>query len=186
LLQRFAQESSHRELSNVPVLFWGHSAAGMMAQVFADRYPDRALAFVDYHTPLVGDAAGVMTKIPALFLAGGKDTASPAAAVETTWKSGRAMRAPWTFAVEPDAEHGDLTEKGYGLMVPWTEAVIRQRLPPNGTTLRPITDGSAWLGNNGTGEVAPYATFTGSKTKASWLPDEATARAWQTVLGVGK
>jgi dienelactone hydrolase len=157
-----------------------------MAQVFADRNPDRVLAFVDYHAGLAGDAKGVLTKIPGLFLAGGKDTASPASVVETIWKSGRAMRAPWTFAVEPDAAHGDLTEKGYALMVPWIEAVLRQRLPSTGTTLRPVTDASAWMGSNQTREVAPYATFTGSKTEASWLPDEAAARAWQTVLGVGK
>ena len=186
LLQRFAQESGHRELSNVPVLFWGHSAAGFMAQVFADRNPDRVLAFVDYHAGLAGDAKGALTKIPGLLLAGGKDTASPASVVETTWKSGRAMRAPWTFAVEPDAAHGDLTEKGYALMVPWIEAVIRQRLPKDGTTLRAATDSSGWLGRQQNGEIAPYGTFAGSKTEASWLPDEASARGWQAVVGAAK
>jgi dienelactone hydrolase len=154
-----------------------------MAQVFADRNPDRVLAFVDYHAGLAGDAKGVLTKIPGLFLAGGKDTASPASVVETIWKSGRAMRAPWTFAVEPDAKHGDLTEKDYGLMVPWIEAVLRQRLPKDGTTLRASTDSSGWLGRQQNGEVAPYSAFIGSKAEASWLPDEASARGWQTVLG---
>jgi len=51
--------------------------------------------------------------------------------------------------------------------------------------LRAVTDGSAWLGNNQTGVVAPHSSFSGSKLEASWLPDEVTARGWQAVLGIG-
>jgi hypothetical protein len=70
-------------------------------------------------------------------------------------------------------------------MIPWITAVLRLRLSPDGKTLRAVADGSAWLGNNRTGEIVPYGTFTESKAEASWLPDEATARGWQVVLGLG-
>jgi hypothetical protein len=57
---------------------------------------------------------------------------------------------------------------------------------PDRDRMRAVTDKSAWLGNNQTGEAAPYRTFAGSKGEASWLPDEASARAWQKALGLGK
>jgi hypothetical protein len=197
LLQRLAQDSGHPELTDAPLLFWGHSGAGSVAASLANRFPARTLAFVRYHSgpELRGDLS-VLNKIPALFLAGGKDPNggdasvpnSSLGAAETLWKSGRASGAPWTFGIEPNATHGDPKDlmKANDLMIPWIEAVLRQRLSPDGTALRTITDGSAWLGNNRTGQFAPYATFPGPKTEASWLPDEASARAWQTVTGPGK
>ena len=41
---------------------------------------------------------------------------------------------------------------------------------------------SGWLGDPETYEVASYANFKGSKAKAIWLPDEATATAWRAYL----
>lgn len=74
--------------------------------------------------------------------------------------------------------------KAMNLVILWITAVLRERLSPDGP-LRVISDASAWLGNNQTGEVAPYGSFPGSKTDASWLPDEATARGWQVARGSG-
>jgi hypothetical protein len=69
-------------------------------------------------------------------------------------------------------------------MIPWMAAVIRLRVSPDGNALRTITDGTALLGNNKTGEFAPYGAFSGSKAEASWLPDEQTARGWRAVLRI--
>jgi hypothetical protein len=187
LLQRLAEDSGHPELIDAPLLFWGHSGAGNVATRLAGRFPERTLAFVRYHSASeLGGDLNVVSKIPALFLAGARDPI--AVGGETLWKSGRSVGAPWTFALEPDATHGDPKDldKSNELMIPWVTAVLRQRLSINGTTLRPVADGSTWLGNNQTGDVAPYAAYPGSKTEASWLPDEASTRAWQTVLGAAK
>jgi hypothetical protein len=190
LLQRLAQETGHRELIDAPFLFWGHSGAAVAATTLASQFPERTLAFVRYH---VGESQAadltLVSKIPALILTGGKEN-NPynAPSSEGLWKKGRSLGALWTFAIDPDAPHGDEEDLRYlkradKLMIPWIEAVTRQRLSPDGTTLRPITDGSAWLGNNQTGEFAPYGAFSGLKAEASWLPDEASARAWRTALG---
>jgi hypothetical protein len=140
----------------------------------------------------------VVSKIPALFMVGGKDPNAGDASVPNStslaggagnlWRSGRAVGAPWTFAVEPDATHGDPKdlEKANDLMIPWITAIIRQRLSQDGKTLRVVTEGSGLMGNNRTGEFAPYGAFPGSKLEASWLPDQASARGWQTVLGMGR
>jgi hypothetical protein len=138
LLERLADESGHPEISDAPLLFWGHSAGGIIGPTFAAIHPQRTIAFVGYHSGNAG--AGfpadpkVLSQIPSLLLAG----------------------------------------------------VVRQRLSPDGGALRVVSDASAWLGNNQTGEIASYATFQGSKAEASWLPDEASALAWRGALGVGK
>ena len=185
VLQRLAQESGHPELVDAPFVIWGHSGGGGAASILAGLNPKRTLAFVRYHSgPLSGDI-NVVSRIPALFFAGGQDQTSPPQVGETLWKTGRALGAPWTFVVEPAATHGDAkdAEMANELMIPWITAVVRQRLSPDGASLRVVTEGSAWMGNNRTGEVAPYGTFTGSKPDASWLPDGLSAQGWRRVLG---
>jgi hypothetical protein len=190
LLQRLAQESGRQELSDAPLLFWGHSGAGTVATTFADRFPERTLAFVRYHTgPTLGGDLSVVTQIPALFLAGGKDDRSIFIdGAETLWKRGRAVGAPWTFALDPDATHGgeEYLKRANDLMLPWIRAVVLQRLSADSAALRAVTDRSAWMGNNLTREVAAYGSFPGLKSDASWLPDEPSARGWQVVLRSAK
>ena len=124
----------------------------------------------------------VLNQIPALVF----DTRREPGAMDATkdfWMSGRSAGAPWTCALEPNAVHGDPKDmsKANDLLIPWITAVLRERLSRDGKTLRPVTDGAAWLGNNRTGEGGPYATFSGSKADASWIPDQATARGWRVV-----
>ena len=46
-------------------------------------------------------------------------------------------------------------------------------------------DGRGWLGDVRTATIAPSATYAGTRSDASWLPDEASARAWQTIVRAG-
>jgi hypothetical protein len=130
--------------------------------------------------------------MPALILIGGKDGGEQGErrwqTSETDWRNRRFVGAPWTFAVEPDATHGDPKDlsTANALVLPWIAAVLRQRLSADGASLRVVTDGSAWMGNNRTGAVAPYPAFAGSKAEASWLPDEPSARGWRIVIGATK
>ncbi len=191
LLQRLAQESGHQELADAPLLLWGHSAGGAFAASFARLHPERTIAFVRYHSAgagLVGADMKVLGQIPALLLSGANDAPEAAQSAATFGKIGRSAGAPWTFAVEPAATHAEeeSRQKANDLVIPWITAVLRQRVSSDGKILRAVTDGSAWLGNDQTGEAAPFGTFTGSKPEASWLPDEATARGWRVVIGATK
>lgn len=192
LLQSLARDSGHQELVDSPLLFWGYSIAAANAATFANQFPDRTLAFIRYHAgpdgviPNEGDAE---LRVPALLISGAKEEGvNNVPFSEARLKRGRSLRAPWTFAVEPDVAHFDVValERANALMVPWVTAVVNQRLPVNGSSLRSVTDNSAWLGNNSTGDVAIFATFAGEKADASWLPDETRARAWQKILGKSK
>lgn len=48
--------------------------------------------------------------------------------------------------------------------------------------LEKIDPRNGWLGDPDTLDVGPVATFKGNRAKAVWLPDEATANAWQAYL----
>ena len=171
-------------------MLWGWSAPAGFGTTFGELYRERTVAFLRYHGNLLGLSPGMkaLKNIPALLIAGGKDEQAGTEDAQTLWKSGRSAGAPWTLAIEPGATHG--SQEGFvsshQLMIPWIAAVLRQRLAPGSTRLRPVTDESGWLGNNNTAEVAPYATFPGPKEGASWLPDEATARGWSRVVGPSK
>lgn len=186
ILQRLGEQSAHSELKAAPLLLWGGSAGAGFVTTFAELHPERTVAFIRYHAHLRGWSPNikVLKGIPGLLIAGGKDETAGTEDAERLWKIGRSAGAPWTYAVEPGATHRDdqTLVTSQQLIIPWIAAVLRQRLGPGSMRLRPVTENSGWLGNNHTTEVAPYATFPGPKPEASWLPDEATARVWRTVL----
>jgi hypothetical protein len=190
LLQRLGNESSHRELKDAPLLFFGWSATASFGTTFAELHPDRTIAFIRYHTNRRGMTANldVLKNIPALIIAGGKDETAGVQDAEALWASGRAVGAPWTFAIEPNANHGDedvLYKTADDLLTPWIAAVLRERLAPNTTKLKPLAENSGYLGDTHTAETAPYSAFSGAKPTASWLPDETTARGWRSVITSG-
>lgn len=187
VLERLGERAGHAELNDVPLLHWGGSAGAGFGTTFAELHPERTVAFVRYHAHLRGWSPNVevLKAIPALLIAGGKDETAGTEDTERFWRNGRSVGAPWTFAVEPGATHRDdqTLISSQRLIMPWIAAILRQRLGPSGTRLRPVTEDSGWLGNNtNTEAVAPYASFPGAKPEASWLPDAATARGWRAVL----
>ena len=197
LLERLAAESRHPEVAAAPLLLWGHSRTGHFAATFAALQSPRVVAVVGYHSGAVGLAGhdlDVLRKIPALILMAKADIPNayrpgfrmPPA--ETVWRSGRAVGAPWTFGIEPDAVHQNPNDlkKANVLVIPWVTAVLRQRLSPGGGDLRVVTDGSAWLGNIQTGDIAPSASYSGPEREATWLPDEQSARGWRVAVGAAK
>jgi hypothetical protein len=191
LLQRLGNESGHRELKEAPLLFFGWSATASFGTSFAEVHPERTIAFIRYHTHRRGMTANldILKKIPALMIAGGKDETAGVEDAQALWTSGRAVGAPWTFAIEPNSDHGDediLHNTVDDLVTPWIAAVIRDRLPPNTTKLKPLVENTAYLGDNQTAQTTTYATFSGAKPTASWLPDETTARGWRNVITPSK
>lgn len=193
LMSRLASESPYRELNDIPLAFWGYSAAAGFGATFAELYPERTLAFIRYHTHQRGIPinVNVTRNIPALFMAGGKDTTAGVEDAETVWKTGTAAGAPWTFVVEPNVPHSFIDAKANveflttsnQLMIPWLSAVIRQRAPHDRRAMRRIEPAAGWIADNRTGEISPAAKYAGAQLEGNWLPDEETARGWQIVRG---
>jgi dienelactone hydrolase len=186
VLEKLAQDTSHPELRSAPILFWGFSAAASFGTTFAALHPDRTIAFVRYHTHRRGLPVAFETtrNVPALLLAGGKDTTAGVDDARDLWKVGRAAGAPWAFAIEPDAPHSSLEIHATTLRtltVPWMAAVLRLRLSDSGSLQRLVSD-SAWLADDRTFDVASQSTFRGNPTDVSWLPDARSAQGWQAVV----
>ena len=184
-MDEFAGQSGRSELKNAKLLLWGHSAAGSFGTTFAAMHPARTIAFVRYHSHSRGLPLDLTTiaRVPGLIFAGGKDTTAGVEDSEHLWKSGRALKAPWTFAVAPGAPHGspEAVKNANDLAIPWVRAVVTQRLTNSTTALRSVDDASAWLASGTT--VVPAGSFRGPKAESSWLPDEASARGWRVVTG---
>lgn len=96
---------------------------------------------------------------------------------------GRGKGAPWTYFCLPNGGHAIGLKRE--VVEPWLEAVLAQRLPADvdlrkgKPKLKPIGMDKAWLGHPKTLEVAESAKYAGERSKASWLPDKATAEAWK-------
>jgi len=192
-LQQLAQATGHQEIATAPLLFWGHSGGGPFGPTFAAQHPERTLGFVGYHSGGAGRGGirgadiKALSQTPALLFGGGADLPGTVIMRDALWKSGRLLGAPWTFALEPDAPHGALRFMltANDLLLPWIAAILQLRLSRNGETLR-VTDRTGWLGNIQSGDIASSDAFTGTKSEATWLPDESTARAWQRLTGQGR
>ena len=170
-------------LHDPPLAFWGHSAGAAVSQNFASRRPDRVLAVVLLRSPWeTGEAAPGKISVPTLLLVGKNDRPSWVMGALMHYQTARASGAPWTLALSPVEGHE--FGKTEPLTFAFLSSVIPLRLPsPGNPALPKITpETSGWLGNPDTLETAPLARFKGDKREATWLPDEATAKAWRAYL----
>lgn len=204
------EASKHPELERAPLAFWGTSAGSNVSMRYATFFPMRVIAIATSKGtsgPQTELPPG-KDEIPMFFALGVKDKAEWLAESQKNIEAGWKKHAPWTLAISKNEGH----EVGKSLEVcrPFLKATIEQRfLPPKSsptapvsifkTTPRPMGGGTVakvpgptklervdqhqgWLGDPETYEIAPAATYKGSKTKAMWLPDEETAKAWQAYL----
>jgi pimeloyl-ACP methyl ester carboxylesterase len=188
ILRRFAEESGRPEIATAPLLFWGHSQGGNFGAAFAALHPERTIAFVLYQSAAAlslrteGDIRAV-AGVPALIIEGITEP-KDAHLSETLWSHGRSLGAPWAFLRQSDAPHGnsEFRKKANGLLMAWARAVLIHRVVADKLELRPVADASAWIGDNATGEMTTLAPNSAANRKASWLPDEPSARAWRSML----
>lgn len=199
---QFAAELKRPELRHAPFVLWGHSMGGRVTQDFVRFMPSRVLTF---HIALrafpsseafMKEEAEAMC-VPGLYLMGEKDSrpkdirehfdharkeGSPRAWI---WLSGQGHMPKGMDPKNDNIPPADWRAwAANDVVIPWTEAMIRLRLPKRSdlsdgpVKLRPIDITQGWLGDIRTGQVNPYSTFLGSKSEASWFPNERVAKAW--------
>lgn len=187
----------HPELPKVPWALWGHSGGGHWAGGMTLLHPERVAAvWLRSGVPLLEanpDRATIKTHtIPEAAL-GVPMMCNPGTKEGVTVKDGRfagvwpaneafftAVRAKGGLigvAVDPLTAH-ECGNQRY-LAIPWLDACLNARLPEQvEAPLRSISSDNVWLAPLLGKEATAAATFSGDKTKAIWLPNEAMAKAW--------
>lgn len=219
--EQFAKTLNRPELEFAPMVVWGHSMGGRVAQDFARYCPQRVLAFhiglrANPSNPDFMEEEKEARKIPALYLMGEKDSTPDD--IKKHFLDARAKDSPRAWIRLPGQSHwpkgmigrqASFTQQSWDLwmgndvLIPWTEAVIRLRLPAEDLThpdhakasagtdpensrvnqrheisLRPLKVNAGWLGKLETGKFYPYPKYPDDKGQAAWFPDQATAQAW--------
>jgi hypothetical protein len=186
-LETFAKDSGHADLSKLPWAIWGHSGGAMWAHAMAIRHPDRVVAVVARSQAVV-DGADKAASVPILFNYGVREKSGKFEKVHINSQAAFAQNRPqgalWSIAIDPMSEHDCRNSRE--ISIPFLDALLAQRLPKAGMTdLGAVDTKSAWLGDNETFAIAAEKDFAGDKAKASWLPNETVAKAWQEFCKTG-
>jgi len=182
-LSEFAEVHDREAVEEAPLLLWGHSAGGQFNFNFACLEPDRVIGFIvnkgGYYYDRATDRD--VREIPAILFLGKSDKAERVENITKLFDANREDDALWALCREPGG-HGVGASRQVAEV--FFRALAKLRLPDElgEQGLQPIDEKSGWLGNNETGEIAPFEEYSGDPETASWLPDETTAKAWQAAL----
>jgi predicted esterase len=193
---QFALKSQHSELVKAPWVLWGYSGGADWAIQMAQKYPERTIAMVLARggAVLVSDTeesslilnskiSSAFLKVPVLFALGEKDphTEESIKIPEKIFYRYRKAGAVWAIAEEANAGHE--TADTRLLAIPFLDAVLTKRLTADDGTLRAVDSVQGWLGDLKTHTIAPIQSGTkGNPLESVWLPNEETARKWQTYI----
>jgi pimeloyl-ACP methyl ester carboxylesterase len=179
-IRYFSKESSHPELAECPLAMIGHSAGGQFNYHFAVRHPERVLAFVTIKGGYYFlNTTPESREVPGLWFAGEKDLEYRKRNIKALFTSNRLQNAPWCYALDP----GDGHEIGQTLqlVLPYIHGMIDQRLNSDGKLVS-VNQGRGFLGDFTTKKAVSFAEYKGNPKKAAWLPDAASAQAWEAFV----
>lgn len=183
-IEELAQKSNHPELSKAPVALQGISAGANVSVAYAGHHPDRTIGVVAI---IVTNGFGRYKKdkdeVPILTIVGAKDKEERIKNLKKDYAIGQKKKALWTFTLHPDKGHTSQGSKSLADL--FLTYAISNRLEKNSSSsnrLKKLSRKKGWLGNLESYEIASYSDFKGKKKNATWLPNEETAKAWQTYL----
>lgn len=200
-LADLAKKSGHPELESVPWCLWGHSGGGFWASLMQTLYPDQVVAVWcrsgtafsawekgEIPKPTIPDAA---YRIPVMCNPGAKEKGDKRFAGAWTgsmamFAAYRAKGAPIGFAPDPRTAH-ECGDSRY-LAIPFFDACLAARLPDKGAAdqkLKPANLKAGWLADPLGEKAVPYAEYPGKPETATWLPNEAVAKAWAEYVKTG-
>lgn len=193
-----ARDSGHPELATAPWCLWGHSGGGFWASLMLEKHPQRIVAVFCRS----GTAASAWVKgeipppqypasafgVPVVLNPGLKERGD--ARFNGAWVTSelffdqfRAQGSPVVFAPDPFSNHDCRNSRLFA--IPYFDACLRLRLPTSGITLKPLKPKAGWRGQWQTGKTHRDATNAGS-IGDSWLPDQASAKAFEAYVTTGK
>lgn len=206
ILTAAANATARPELVNAPIISTGHSLGGFSSCRWAAYAPQRTLAVVGQRGsegPYASELAA-SRKVPLMIIPGSADTngiTNPGTMISVyrQWRGAAAPDGHGSWAVDWTMPHDSFGNQTWPMVWTYIAEAISTRYPTgvpsttpgNPVTLVEIPLESGWLGQNAyvtssTGSdrssfcnIAPYNDYVGTKTDASWLPNETVARVFQ-------
>jgi hypothetical protein len=195
-LDDLAAKTGHAELSKVPWALWGHSAGGIWSDILSTMYPERVVGVFcrSGSQPVFSDRP---LQVP-------PTTITPAACGMPVMLS-CGKKEPWIIerfmmtlkqyhdkggligmALDPLTDHNCGESRDFAIR--YLDACLAMRLPDKGAkdqTLKPVDPSKGWLAELNSPETAPAAEFKGNAKEATWLPNEAVAKAYAEYIKTG-
>lgn len=178
-----ARMSNHPELDTAPLGFWGISAGGQWNYNFACWKPERTFAFVvNKGAYYQGIPTPALRKVPALWIAGGKDTDERIGNITSLYAENRRKGAPWGLLIEPGGNHAVGRSKEIGMA--FLEEALALRVEETGQ-FHPVEAGAGWLGSFQGFEITKNISTDFGAATNTWLPGRNTAELWKCIsLGI--
>lgn len=196
-LKAFGEKAGHAELANAPLFLYGHSNGTGFSALFPATEGARVWAWVSMRPGITFQVYQPgAAHVPGLVIFGEDDPFFARPSKEENLAVVPQMRkkhqALWNSAVEPKTGHGP-GEKTWPLVFSFLRHTFAARVPPNAdprtgpVPLNTLQAESGYFGKNwdpSVGgyqalETAPYASFKGEVSAASWLVNAAYAADWQ-------
>jgi len=199
-----AAQLQHPELANAPFLATGHSIASGSGGLFLlHGAPSRLIGLApggmgyDYNRQEDAALKLAATQVPMLLFRGSR-TNDSSDQIPGNLATNRALHGRMGFAIQWGAKH-EFGLAGNIIVPMWWRSLI-QRYPAGlmpgdaPVALRAVPEESGWLGSaaewvpsppdltiepHTVPEIAPFAQFSGDKSKAVWLLDSYMAHVWR-------
>jgi hypothetical protein len=184
--------SNHPELANAPIVGSGHSHGGDYWNYFNACYPERvALIFCKSSGGV--QYTGAALKTPMVWEVGMEDLHDHIGAghFRAQMLAHRNKGSQLSLVLGPGETHGQLGAGPRQMVIDLMEALFKLRVPAGADgTKGPIvlneiheSNGTYWLGDNYTKEIAAYPTSPDRMAleKTSFLPSEELAKKWAMV-----
>ena len=187
-IEKLAKLAKHPELTEVPILTFGHSNGTGFSACYASERPEKVIAWISYHSGYSNYLQFPNTEnVPSLVMHGRLDGWLKHKQDETVQNMRKYRNAAMCMMMEGNVGHGPVNkETTWEFIVEFCTAAMKARLS-EGNTLKPVDINSGWLGaiydpkgeNQQNLDIAEYSKFKGDKTTANWLFDEKFAKVWQ-------
>lgn len=190
-LERWAVETGHPELANVPFVVYGFSAGGGFANRLLNTLPERVVASTPVSTAMRMDIPEAALAVPMCMFSGElEDRLNPL--LTETMQTQRSRGAQWAWAMVEGGTHRELDQPT--LALPFLDRCLRLRCPAEAdprqgpVVLKTLDQASGWLADNTSWRsdmtaIKPYADPGAAAATTSWLPNEDLAflyRAYAT------
>ncbi|MEI6502297.1 MAG: hypothetical protein WCP21_14880 [Armatimonadota bacterium] len=196
-LERFAGESGHAELANVPFVVYGFSAGGGFANRLVNTLPERCVASAPLSSAMRMDVPSGALEVPVCMFSGEQEERLNPLLAETM-QAQRPRGAQFAWAMVEGQAHREIDQAT--LALPFLDRCLRLRYPPDAdprhgpVVLKSVPLSSGWLADNttwrsGLTKITPYSDPGPAAPLTIWLPDEDTAfiyRAYATFAPVLK